>query len=171
MAIFGRLQGLAGFAAILVLFASLPVAAQASGSATTTLGVSITITSGCTVSTTTAVAFTTQATLTTAATATGALAVTCTNTTPYVVSLDKGGGSGASTTVRKMTGPSSAIINYALYQNSGMTTNFGNTAGTDTVAGTGNGAAQAIPVYGQVPIQTSPAPGSYADVVNVTVSF
>jgi spore coat protein U-like protein len=44
-------------------------------------------------------------------------------------------------------------------------------SGTNTEAGTGTGTTQTITVYGQVPAQTSPAPGSYADVVNVTVTF
>ncbi len=70
-----------------------------------------------------------------------------------------------------MTGPAGALINYGLFQNATFTTNFGNTVGTDTLAGTGNGVAQTVTVYGRVPAQTSPAPGSYADVVNVTVTF
>ncbi len=78
---------------------------------------------------------------------------------------------GATITVRKMRGPASAIINYGLFQNAALTTNFGNTVNTDTLAGTGVGTAQTITVYGQVPAQASPAPGSYADVVNVTVTF
>ena len=53
----------------------------------------------------------------------------------------------------------------------GLTTVFGNTVGTNTAAGTGNGTSQTITVYGQVPTQSSPAPGSYADVVNVTITF
>lgn len=70
-----------------------------------------------------------------------------------------------------MTGPAGALINYGLFQNATFTTNFANTVGTDTLAGTGNGVAQTVTVYGRVPAQTSPAPGSYADVVNVTVTF
>ncbi len=140
------------------------------GTATTTLPISITITAGCTVSAT-SVAFPTTSTLGAAVTATGTLSATCTNTTPYTVSLDKGSGSGATTTVRKMTGPSSAVISYGLFQNAAFSTNFGSTVGTDTVAGTGSGIAQPITVYGQVPVQASPAPGSYADVVNVIVAF
>ena len=158
-----------GAASLIVVAIASPEVASA-GTATTTMPVSMTITAGCTV-TATALAFGTQSTLGTATTASSTLGVTCTNTTPYNVGLDQGGGSGATTTTRKMTGPSSAIINYGLYQNSALTTNFGNTVGTNTVAGTGVGTAQTISVYGQVPAQTSPAPGSYADVINVTVTF
>jgi spore coat protein U-like protein len=35
-----------------------------------------------------------------------------------------------------------ALINYALYSNSGRTTNWGDTVGIDTVSGTGTGSAQ-----------------------------
>src|SRR5262249_27585908 len=102
---------------------------------------------------------------------TGAVIVTCTNTTPYNIQLDQGAGSGATVTSRRMTGPASATVQYGLFQDAGHTTNWGKTNGTDTVAGTGSGAAQTVTVYGQVPTQTTPAPGAYADTVNVTVSF
>ena len=49
--------------------------------------------------------------------------------------------------------------------------NWGNTVGTDTVSGTGNGNAQTLNVYGQIGSQTTPQPGAYADTVNVTVTF
>ena len=52
-----------------------------------------------------------------------------------------------------------------------MTVVWGNTVGTDTVAGTGNGASQAYTIRGRVPIQTTPAPGAYADTVTVTVTY
>ena len=157
------------FACASLACALLPAVANAA-TATTTMPVSMTITAGCTV-TATSVAFATQSTLATSTPATGTLSVTCTNTTPYTVGLNEGSGTGATTTVRKMTGPASAFINYGLYQNSGHTTNFGNTTGTDTVAGTGTGAVQTITVYGQVPAQASSAPGSYADVINVVITF
>ena len=70
-----------------------------------------------------------------------------------------------------MTGPSSATVAYGLYQDSGHGTNWGNTVGTDTVSGTGNGNAQTLNVYGQIGSQTTPQPGAYADTVNVTVTF
>ena len=147
----------------------LPVASAAqAGTATTTMSVTMSITAGCTVGAT-AVAFGTQSTLGNVTSGTGTLSIVCTNTTPYTIALDKGGGSGASTTVRLMTGPSSATISYGLFQNAAFTQNFGNT--TDTLAGTGTGSTQTVTVYGRVPAQNSPAPGSYADTVNVTVSF
>jgi spore coat protein U-like protein len=52
-----------------------------------------------------------------------------------------------------------------------MTTNWGNTVGTDTVAGTGNGSGQVYTVYGQISAQTTPAPGTYNDTITVTITY
>src|SRR5437764_15442491 len=140
------------------------------GTATTTLSVSLTINAGCNVSSS-PIAFPAQSVLASAVSQSGSVSVTCTNTTPYNVGLDKGAGSGASVSNRLMTGPASATVSYGLYQDSGHSTNWGNTVGTDALAGTGNGSAQTLTVYGQVGSQTTPAPGAYADTVNVTVTF
>jgi spore coat protein U-like protein len=140
------------------------------GTATTTLSVSLTINAGCNVSSS-PIAFPAQSVLASAVNQTGSVIVTCTNTTPYNVGLDKGAGSGATVSNRRMTGPSSATVGYGLYQDSGHATNWGNTVGTDTIAGTGNGSAQTLTVYGQIGAQATPQPGAYADTVNVTVTF
>lgn len=163
-------RGAAALAAALLLSSALIPAGADAATATTTMPVTMTITAGCTV-TATPVAFATQSTLGAATSASGTLGVTCTNTTPYTVSLDAGNGASATTTVRKMTGPASAVLNYGLYRDAGFTQNFGNTAGTDTAAGTGSGVSQPITVFGRVPAQSSPAPGSYADVISVTITF
>jgi len=62
-------------------------------------------------------------------------------------------------------------IQYQMFTNSGHTTNWGNTVGTDTVSATGNGTNQSYTVYGQVPVQTSVAPATYSDTVTVTVTY
>nr|WP_287115276.1 spore coat protein U domain-containing protein [Mesorhizobium sp.] len=43
--------------------------------------------------------------------------------------------------------------------------------GTDTLAGTGTGAEQTYPVYGQVPVQETSTAGTYADVITVTLTY
>jgi spore coat protein U-like protein len=136
---------------LLAAGAALPQAALA-GTATTTLGVSLTINAGCNVASS-PVGFPAQTVLASAVNQSGSISVTCTNTTPYNVGLDKGAGSGASVSNRLMTGPSSATVAYGLYQDSG------------------NGNAQTLNVYGQIGSQTTPQPGAYADTVNVTVTF
>src|ERR1700744_5359078 len=45
------------------------------------------------------------------------VSVTCTNGTSFTVALDAGTGSGGTTTLRKMSGPGGATLNYALYSN------------------------------------------------------
>lgn len=163
-------RALAGTVLLAAAVVASPPRAASAATATTTMPVTMTITAGCQVSAT-PVAFGSASGLFSAVNASGTLTVTCTNTTTYTVSLDAGGGSGATTTARKMTGPASATIEYRLYQNAGRTSNFGNTPGSDTVGGTGTGAGQTITVYGQVPTQSSPAPGAYSDVVNVTITY
>jgi spore coat protein U-like protein len=97
--------------------------------------------------------------------------VTCTNTTPYNVGLSVGLATGATVTTRSMTGPASALLGYGLFTNAGHTTNWGFTIGTDTVAGTGNGLAQPISVFGQIPASEFVAPGAYADTITATVTY
>jgi spore coat protein U-like protein len=99
------------------------------------------------------------------------ITVTCTNTTPYNIGLDKGL-NGGSVTTREMKGVAhAALINYSLFSNAPMTTNWGQTIGTDTVAATGTGSAQPFTVYGQIPAQTTPAPDTYNDTITVTVTY
>jgi len=99
------------------------------------------------------------------------ITATCTNTTPYNVGLNAGTATGATVTTRKMTGPSGALLNYSLFRDSGRTLNWGNTIGTDTVSGTGNGTAQSITVYGRIPAAQRPTPGSYNDTITVTLTY
>jgi spore coat protein U-like protein len=94
----------------------------------------------------------------------------CTNTTPYIIALDQGTGVGATTTTRKMTA-GAITIDYSLYKNAARTLVWGNIAGTDTLAGTGSGFDQLYTVYGRVPPQPTPAPGTYSDTIVVTLTY
>lgn len=98
------------------------------------------------------------------------LSVTCTNTTPYNVGLGAGSGSGATVSSRKMTSAGSTI-SYSLYANSGRSVIWGETVGSDTVAGTGTGGQQTRTIYGRVPAQATPPPGTYSDNVVITVTY
>ena len=63
-------------------------------------------------------------------------------------------------------------MGYQLYLDSQLKTAWGDgSAGTTMVTGTGSGAAQIIPVYGVVPVQGTPAPGTYSDTITATISF
>jgi spore coat protein U-like protein len=102
--------------------------------------------------------------------ATSTVSAQCTKGTPYNVGLNAGTTAGGTTTTRLMAnGP--ATISYKMFSDSARTINWGNTIGTDTVGGTGTGNNQALTVYGQVPVQTSVAPGTYSDTVTATVTY
>ncbi|WP_199084418.1 spore coat U domain-containing protein [Bosea sp. ASV33] len=100
---------------------------------------------------------------------TSTISVQCTTTTPYTIGLNQGV-NGSSVTTRQMAG-AGGLINYSIFRDAGRTQNWGTTAGSDTVAGVGNGAAQNYTVYGRVPAQTTPAPALYTDTITVTVTY
>ena len=102
--------------------------------------------------------------------AAGALIVRCTNTTPYIVSLSNGTGGGTGPTDRRMINGAQSIT-YGLYQDAARTLPFGSASGTDTASGTGTGLAQPVAVYGRVPPQATPAPGTYSDTITVTITY
>ena len=70
-----------------------------------------------------------------------------------------------------MTGPGAALLGYAMYRDSARTLNWGATAGTDTVGGTGSGAAQTLTDYGRVAGSQYVAPGAYTDTITATITF
>ena len=154
------------FAASVSMFATLCSAATT----TTTFTVQMTITASCTIVSASTLDFGSQGVLTANVDQTSTVQVQCTNTTPYNIGLNAGTGAGATVATRKMTS-GGATINYSLYNNIARTTVWGDTVGTDTVSATGNGALQSYTVYGRVPAQTTPAPGTYSDTITVTVTF
>jgi spore coat protein U-like protein len=155
-----------------ILAASFSIAWSDAKAATATgsFNVQVTIAATCVVTSATNLNFGTQGVLAANVDQTNTITVTCTNTTPYNIGLDKGL-NGSSVTTRQMKSGGGALINYALYSDSGRTTNWGNTVGTDTVAATGNGSGQAYTVYGRVPPQTTPAPAVYTDTITITVTY
>jgi spore coat protein U domain-containing protein, fimbrial subunit CupE1/2/3/6 len=145
--------------------------ASHAGTATTTFGVSAQIVATCTINSASTLNFGNSiGVLSANVPGTSTIQVTCTNSTAYSIGLDAGTGSGATVAVRKLTS-GGATVNYSLYSDSGHNTVWGNTPPTDTVAGTGNGTAQSFTVYGQIPPQTTPAPGTYTDTITVTVTY
>ena len=100
-------------------------------------------------------------------TASSSISVTCNASTPVTVALDNGA-SGTGPTARQMKSGANAIT-YGIYRDAAFTLPWGSTAGTNTASlSTGTGSLTA---YGLVPVQTSPAPGSYADVVDVIITY
>ncbi len=102
---------------------------------------------------------------------TATITITCTNTTPYTVGLNAGLSTGATVTTRAMTGTAPAVLHYALTSDAAHAVNWGTTTGTDTVAGTGSGAAQPLTIYGQEAAGQFVAPGAYTDTITATVTY
>lgn len=96
------------------------------------------------------------------------LSVVCSNTTPYTVYANNGANAAAGQNNMKL---GTALLPYNLYTSSARTTAFPTTAGA-ALSFVGNGTAQTVPFYGQIPAGvTLPAPGTYVDTVTVTVAY
>lgn len=100
--------------------------------------------------------------------ATGAIAARCTQGTPYTIGLN-GGLSNVSPTQRRMTRAGRFVL-YGLYRNSIRTLPWGDDV-SNRYTGLGTGLSQNLPVYGRVPAQATPPPGTYSDTVVVTVRY
>lgn len=153
---------------IVALASALAASPVQATSSTTPLGVSASVSVTCGMSVTPLAFGSYSGTQLDAATT---VSVTCSNGTAYDIGLDAGSATGATVTTRQMGGPSGGLLSYAIYQNTGRTTNWGNTPGTDTVAGTGSGALQTIDIYGHIAAGQFPVSGSYSDTVTVTISY
>src|SRR6266850_8223102 len=160
MCVASKLRLRVGLTASLTAAFLLQSATSFATTTTTTFPVSITIAATCVINSASALNFGSQGVLATNTDQSSTISVTCTNTTPYNIGLDAGTGTGATVAVRKLTS-GGATVNYSLYSDTGRTTVWGNTIGTNTVAATGNGSAQSYAVYGRVPPQTTPAAGTY----------
>lgn len=97
---------------------------------------------------------------------TSTISVTCTNGTDYSVALNDGANASGST--RRMVNGGTNYLTYEMYSNAGRTTVWN---AASPVAGTGNGSAQSITLYGRVPSGQNVPAGSYSDTVQVTVTY
>lgn len=96
--------------------------------------------------------------------------VTCTNGTDYTVSLD--GGSVANDVTARQMSDGTHALNYELFTSSAYSAPWGDgTGSTIAVAGTGDGAAQALTVHGRIPAQQYVTDSQYADQITVTVGY
>ena len=154
----------------LMAFCSFAWSGAEAATATGSFNVQVTIAATCVVTSATNLHFGTQGVLAANVDQRSTINVTCTNTTPYNIGLDKGV-NGASVTTRQMKAAGPALINYSLFRDAGRTMNWGQTIGTDTAAGTGTGLAQSVTAYGRIPPQTTPSPGTYNDTIVVTLTY
>lgn len=100
-----------------------------------------------------------------------AISVNCSSGAPYTIGLNQGNFAGATVATRRMSGPSATALSYSLSTNAARTLNWGNSIGTDTVAGTGSGSTQTVNVFGRIAASQSVVPGGYADTIVATLTF
>ncbi len=110
----------------------------------------------------------------TALTGNGSLTVTCTTASPANIQLGQGAnpasGSTPASPLRRTANGGSNFLNYSLFQDSSLSTVWGNTAGTGA-AYTGTGTTNTVTVYGSVPSGQNQPVGSYSDTVVASVTF
>jgi spore coat protein U-like protein len=119
----------------------------------------------------TSVAFGATGVLASALSATGSITAQCTNGDSFRIALNGGASGNVAARAMQRSG-GGASVGYQLYLDAAHGSAWGDgTGGTATATGTGTGAQQVFTVYGQVPAQTTPAPGSYSDTITATISF
>ncbi len=99
--------------------------------------------------------------------ATTNISVTCTNGTPYNITLSAG--SSGSITARTMVNSAGDPLTYQIYKDSARLNVWG-TAAADLLASTGTGAAQPHTIYGRIFGAQTATAGSYSDTVTITVT-
>lgn len=96
---------------------------------------------------------------------TDALEVLCNPGVAYTLTFDAGqNASQVADRAMKREG-GTELVGYQIYSDAARNNVL------TTISGTGTGTAQPVVVYGRVPAQTAPPPGSYRDVVIITVAF
>jgi spore coat protein U-like protein len=105
--------------------------------------------------------------------ASGTLTVTCTSGSTGVIALGQGANADTGSTdaipLRRMVSGLN-FLSYALFQDAGRTTLWGNTTATD-VSHSGDGTATDVTIYGRVTSAQNVPAGAYADTVLATVTF
>jgi len=138
---------------------------------TTTFVVQATIIQDCSVSATN-MNFGTLGLLTINYDANSVITPVCTAGTVYNLGLDGGTVAGSAPGARLLGNAGGSTILFDLYRDAARSTMWGNTAGTNTVSGTGTGQAQPYTVYGRIaPQATTPAAGTYNTTITVTVTY
>lgn len=110
--------------------------------------------------------FGTQGSLSALVDASSTMSASCTGSTPYTIGLGNGANS-SNPAARKMVSGANSIT-YSLYLDAARTTVWSTAT---TASGTGTGSSINHIVYGRVPAQTTPQPGTYGDSVVATLTY
>lgn len=151
------------FGSLMLVIASPAVAVTA----TTTFNVTATVVASCAATATDLAFGTYDPAAASDKTATSTISVNCSLSTPYTISLNNG--SNFSTTRQMAAGASR--LGYQLYRNIGVTQIFGAVANLQSAVGTGTGALQSVTVYGVIPNTQNVAPGSYSDLITLSIDY
>jgi spore coat protein U-like protein len=149
--------------------------ASAANPATTTFAVTATVLKNCTVAAA-PLAFGVYTPTAGALAVNTTVSVSCTLSTPFNTELTAGGTAGTTIAQRLLSNGSGNTLQYNLYTTSGLSTPWGTTVGTNTVAGTGAGMGTPVvqTVYGQLvdsAANQAVPPGSYSDTITVNVAY
>jgi len=161
---FGAMSATATMAAL-----SIPLMVSA---ATTTASIQIqaTVISDCSIHSAYGVNFGEIAVTANGTDAQGVINMACTKGTAYTIALNAGTGTGSTIENRRLSS-GSETVGYQLYRDSARSLVWGETPGTDTLGQTATGGIEQHPVYGRMPGQLLPAPGTYQSTVTVTITY
>jgi spore coat protein U-like protein len=146
--------------------------AGGAGSATFSQSVSASVSNACRITLATDLNFGNTDSLKASLYQTSAIMVRCPVGTEWRLGLSNGNHP-EGTTRRMLSSASGQYVTYELYRDSVHTERWGNTVGTDTASGAGEGESTPITrtIYGRVPAQPTAAPGLYSDTVTVTLTY
>jgi spore coat protein U-like protein len=105
---------------------------------------------------------------------TGNFSVSCTNITPWTMTMNSGSTAGGTINQRLLTNHvDSNYLPYTVYRESGYTTIFGDGTTGLAITGTGTGSTQTITVYGKMLSGGNlyATPGSYSDILTLTLTY
>ncbi len=105
--------------------------------------------------------------------ATGSIVVQCTLGDTLSIALNGGSTTGVITNREMLIqGGGTSVVHYGLFTSASYATTWGDgITGGSTVGGSTTGANQTFVVYGQVPAQSTPTAGAYADTVTATITY
>jgi spore coat protein U-like protein len=161
-----------------VLLSAAALAVLASGSAsaldlTDSMNVTAMVTAACTSLTASDLNFGTHGAADTTTDATATVTVTCDNGTFYTVGIDSGI-TGGGAFGRQVTDVNGEFMDYEIFQpgaGGGSATTAAWGEGLDAYDGTGSGVAQALTATGRMHWTSGRSPGTYTDLVTVTLTF
>lgn len=157
--------------ALSALAAGAGIAPALAGSASSTMTTSATVVNDCTIGSASMPALNYDPAQGTGLTVTGSISITCTNGATATVALDFGQNPNGTTNRQMFDATVSGYLPYNVYQDSAYGTLWGSTSGVNTLAVTGTGSSQSVPVYLKANPTVGAKAGSYTDTIGVTVTF